>query len=44
MQIHAVGLGAGLVLHEVGAVLGGPERALEHAPVQRHVVDALDGT
>ena len=43
MQIHAVRLGAGHVLHEVGAVLGGAERALQHAAVQRHVVDALDG-
>ena len=39
MQVHAVGLWTGLVLHEVWAVLGGAERGLERAVLYGDVID-----
>ena len=42
MEVHAVVLGAGLVLHEVRAVLGRAQRGLERPAVDEDVVDGLD--
>lgn len=42
MKVHAVVLGTRLVLHEVGAVLGGPQRRLKRPAVDEDVVHGLD--
>ena len=41
MEVHAVVLGARLVLHEVGAILGRPERGFQGPTVDEDVVHRL---
>ena len=43
MKVHAVVLGTRLVLHEVGAVLGGAQGGLQRPPVNEDVVNSLNG-
>ena len=42
MQVHAIVLGTGLVLHEMAAVLGGAQRGLQSPPIDKDVVHSLN--
>lgn len=44
MKIHAIGLGARLITHEIGAVFSRAQTTFQNPSIYRNIVDVLNGS